>query len=438
MKNLLTSKILNKPMFMEGRALESLSMIDIDVSKVQTASKSDFENRAIEVDMRQASEDVKSFIDSNTMRNLARGSVPVSVVGSVAVMFVSGPIWKELDFWTWLFYGGVSSSEISYKLDLLNKVSGIDGVVIEWDSPGGDADGSEYTAKVLHEVAKNKPVISVVNSLCASAAYEIASGSTKILLNESTARAGSIGCYMAHIDVSERNQKYGVKITEISKGDLKTAGSSNRPLDDAGHDEIMRIVSAFYSSFLNIVAEYRNLDRDAIEKTIGRSQVFVGQEAIDIGLADDFGSIETAIQLVMENNMPTGNSPKNEVTKETVIASLNYESLKAHNIALYNQVRSEGFDAGKKEGGDAERDRISGILSFNNEQNKDIIMAAVNDPNKEKGDVAIDILAKQNENGVTHPKNEAPGAVRGAETPKPQTKDKTEDEEIKNLVDCID
>ena len=431
------SRLLNRPMMIHKDDMYRLSSVAIDTSKVDASAMAKFNDLSTEVDMHLASSDVKSMLDSATIRKLSRGSIPVFIVGSTAVMRVSGVIWQELDFWTWLFYGGVSSIELGNKVNILADIEQIDGIILEWNSPGGEAPGSETAAIAVKNAAEHKPVVSICANKCASAAYQIASGSTKILLPESTSIVGSVGCCYTHIDVSKRNEGRGIVITEIAKGDLKMAGSSNRPLDEKGEQELVRFVGAFYSSFLDLVSQYRGLNRKDIESTIGRSQVFMGQQAINIGLADDFGGLSAAIDIIKEHtNMANDNEPR-VLSREEIIASLTVDELKSHNVGLFDKIKQEGVTEGTKTGQEtgasAERERVSGIMSIANSSNIEIVKAAVENESMDKGDVAVKIIESQGDTGQIDPKAESPKALKSIETPN-KTPDQEEKDEIESLL----
>jgi protease-4 len=126
---------------------------------------------------------------------------------SIAMVDILGPVLKYGDYCT---YGTVEYNDLLIRLANSNRVAGI---ILNIDSPGGQADGTAMFAQTIREVAKNsKPIIAVVqDGIAASAAMWIASAAQEIYLTQSTDQVGSIGAYTLIYDYAGMLEQLGIK-----------------------------------------------------------------------------------------------------------------------------------------------------------------------------------------------------------------------------------
>ena len=195
-------------------------------------------------------------------------------------------------------YVGASSGLVSYEgvQQQLRAAAGdpkVNALLLDLQSPGGEAVGAMETAAAVRAIAATMPVVAVVNGMAASAAYAIASGASEIW-TVPTGISGSIGVVMLHVDQSEKLAKAGVKPTLIFAGDHKVDGHSLGPLPDGVQADMQAKVDQFYGLFVDAVAAGRpGMDADAIRATQART--FIGQAAVDVGLADHVGTFDDAL-----------------------------------------------------------------------------------------------------------------------------------------------
>lgn len=166
-------------------------------------------------------------------------------------------------------------------------------IVLDLETPGGEAVGAFEAAAAVREAAKVKPVVAVVNGMAASAGYALASGASRIVTMP-TGVSGSIGVVMVHFDYSQFLADEGVKPTLIFAGAHKVDGNPFEELPEAVRTDFQREVDAFYSKFVETVAAgRRGLSTDAIRSTEART--FLGDEAVRVGLADSVGTLESVL-----------------------------------------------------------------------------------------------------------------------------------------------
>lgn len=166
-------------------------------------------------------------------------------------------------------------------------------VVLDMESPGGEAVGCMEAAAVQRDLAAIKPVIAVVNGMAASAMYALASGATRIVSIPSGI-SGSIGVVMLHLNLAAYLEKEGVQPTLIHAGAHKVDGNPFEALPDDVRADFQREVELFYSLFVaTVVAGRPGLSEEAVRATEART--YIGEEARAAGLVDEIGTIEEVI-----------------------------------------------------------------------------------------------------------------------------------------------
>lgn len=179
-----------------------------------------------------------------------------------------------------------SESLEKIKVSLIRALQAVDvkEIVFLVDSPGGDVAGVDELSNMIFNSRAQKPSVAIVKEAC-SAAYWLASAASKVVLEGKTSVCGSIGIIAVHEDISEALKQQGIQRTEIFAGDLKTAGTSSKPLDEAGRKELEEKVSYFYDLFLKAVSRNRNISIDRVDRT---AKIFIGIQCISNNLADSF------------------------------------------------------------------------------------------------------------------------------------------------------
>ena len=152
----------------------------------------------------------------------------------------------------------------------------ISSIAFDMDSAGGEASGAMELAAIVRIAAQRKPVYAIVNGLCCSAAYAVASAATRIVCTPSSL-VGSIGVVALHTDHSGRLEKAGIVPTMIYAGAHKIDGNSLEKLSDQAREGISAEIEKIYSMFVECVAKgRRNLSPDAIRAT--EAKTFLGYD----------------------------------------------------------------------------------------------------------------------------------------------------------------
>jgi signal peptide peptidase SppA len=187
-------------------------------------------------------------------------------------------------------------------------------IVLDLESPGGEAIGAFEMADVVRAIAAEKPVIALVDGMAASAAYAMASAASAIVTTPS-GLSGSIGVVLLHLDRSKQMDKSGVSPTLIFAGAHKVDGHPFGPLPDEVRADLQGEIDRLYGMFVSTVAKGRSrMSEEEIRATEART--FAGAEAVAVGLADQVGTLADLVQALK----PSG--PAGRVTTKGATMSL--------------------------------------------------------------------------------------------------------------------
>lgn len=191
--------------------------------------------------------------------------------------------------------GGTSYHALARGLHAALASDDVSAVVLDIDSPGGTVPGTqELATEMLKLRGGSKPIIAQVNSLAASAAYWIASAADEIVVTPS-GRAGSIGVYTVHDDLSKALEEEGVKRTYIAAGEYKVEGNEAEPLGKEAHAFIQERANRSYDRFVASVAEGRGVTKSHVLENFGKGRVFFAEELLDRGMADAIATLDETL-----------------------------------------------------------------------------------------------------------------------------------------------
>ncbi|WP_310615123.1 S49 family peptidase [Limnohabitans sp.] len=194
--------------------------------------------------------------------------------------------------------GLTSYASISAQIQAaINDVS-VDAVLLDIDSPGGEAGGAFDLADEIVSARSTKPIWAVANDDAFSAAYAIACSAERIYLTR-TGGVGSIGVIALHVDQTQRDALDGYRYTAIYAGDRKNDLSPHLPLSNEASTALQTEVDRLYEMFVTTVATNRGLDVQTVRDT--QAGLFYAGDAIEAGFADAIGTADDAMRaLAME------------------------------------------------------------------------------------------------------------------------------------------
>lgn len=188
--------------------------------------------------------------------------------------------------------GLTSYQDIGAMLEAALADPGVTGILLDVDSPGGEASGSFELARRVREAAAVKPVWAVANDAAFSAAYAIAGAASRVVVTE-TGGVGSIGVIALHIDQSVKDANDGYCYTAVTAGSHKNDFSPHEPLGDAAKAELQAEVDRLYGLFVGHVAAMRGLPEMDVRTT--EAALYFGPNAVQAGLADAVGTLESTL-----------------------------------------------------------------------------------------------------------------------------------------------
>jgi signal peptide peptidase SppA len=276
----------------------------------------------------------------------------------IAIVTVTGSLINR-GAWVGSSSGETSYEGIKFQIGAAANDPKVRSILLDIESPGGEAVGAFEAADAVRVANKQKPVTAIVNGMAASAAYALASGAGSIVTT-ATGMAGSIGVVMLHADYSRFLDAEGVTPTLIFAGSHKVDGNPFEPLSDAVRSDLQAEVDNFYALFVKTVSAGRKgLSAAAIRATEART--FLGKEAVDRGLADSVGTFESTLADISRGLARTMSIPakgaKMDATEGAPAANAGI-SLTDHTAALAKASSDAAVAASK-----AAQTRIESILS---------------------------------------------------------------------------
>jgi protease-4 len=200
--------------------------------------------------------------------------------------------------------GAVKTPEYARLMRRLIDSDGVRAVILDIDSPGGSATASEYLFRMTKKLSAKKPVIAFIRGTGASGAYMIGCGATRIVALP-TAIVGSIGVIAYRPVVGELLEKLGLRVNVLKSGRLKDMWSPFREPTEEERVKEQALLDEIYETFLDAVSQGRGLAVDQVRE-LATGEIFTARKAKDLGLVDDLGDLDTAVQLAMQ----LGNAPR--------------------------------------------------------------------------------------------------------------------------------
>lgn len=214
----------------------------------------------------------------------------------VAIISAEGPMFKKANLLTEM--SGATSYEI-LRRDFQAALDSPDvhSILLNIDSPGGEAAGTGELAQAIYEARGKKPIVAYAADLAASAGYWLASAADKIVIGAS-AQLGSIGVRAAMTDTSARDAARGVKSIEFVSSQSPYKAADIKTED--GRARVQSRIDALAQVFIEAVAQNRGVSVAHVLDSFGKGDVFVGKAAIAAGMADEFGTFEGVLASLVE------------------------------------------------------------------------------------------------------------------------------------------
>ncbi len=211
----------------------------------------------------------------------------------VAVIYATGAIMSGSSSQGGLFGVNVLGSDTFIKaVEKAAKDDQVKAIVVRVDSPGGSALASDLMWRALEE--SRKPLVVSMGDVAASGGYYISMGAERIFAEPGTL-TGSIGVVGGKLAVEGLYNKIGITTSVISRGKNSGTFSPMTGFTESEKAAVTKLLHAVYKQFTEKAAEGRKMKYDQLEK-LARGRVYTGEMALKIGLVDELGTLEEAIE----------------------------------------------------------------------------------------------------------------------------------------------
>jgi len=264
----------------------------------------------------QIAEPLALFGDDEEMG--PRLSRSYQITNGIAVLPVSGTLVSKTR--SLQPYSGMTGyNGIIARLQQAMSDPGVDGILLDMDTPGGMVSGAFDCADIIVRMRDIKPIWALANDMNCSAGQLIASAASRRLVTQ-TARTGSIGVMMAHSNYGAALKTQGVEVTLIYSGDHKVDGNPYEKLPKDVRADFQTRIDATRRMFAEKVAAYTGMSVQAVLDT--EAAVFSGQESVDAGLAEELVNNTDALNVMRESlNKRKTISPGGNMEKVTTASA---------------------------------------------------------------------------------------------------------------------
>ncbi len=207
--------------------------------------------------------------------------------GRVAILRLYGPI-----------IGPPRTTDWTELVGRLRESPRVPAVVLDIDSPGGSASGSDDLFLALERLAAKKPLVAAIRGTGASGAYLSAMAAHRLIANP-VAAVGSIGVISVGPRLSRLLERAGIGVSETRAGRLKGMGAPWREETEEEQQKERELIDAYYEAFIGRVATGRKLPEERVRE-LATGEIWLGTRALELGLIDEVGDLERAVELAAE------------------------------------------------------------------------------------------------------------------------------------------
>lgn len=282
----------------------------------------------------------------------------VTVRDGVAVIPVTGPIFRYANLFTEIS-GATSTQVLATDIQTALDDPQVKAIVINADSPGGEATGINELAERIYQARGTKPIKAYVGGQAASAMYWIASAADEVIVDD-TAQLGSVGVVLS---LRKREDRPGEKSYEI----VSSNAPNKRPdlETEAGMAQLQARTDELASVFLDKVARNRGIPREEVNDRFRQGGIATGALAIEAGMADRLGSLESLIT-ELAGSSASNQTRRNTMTTVKTTAELQAAIEAGTDPKTIQIAAAETVDTDKlrAEAAEAERQRCIGIQAL--------------------------------------------------------------------------
>ena len=189
---------------------------------------------------------------------------------------------------------GITSKRYVKEIQKLKDNDKVKAVVFRVNSGGGSAYASEEIWEAIGLLKEKKPVVVSMGDYAASGGYYISCNANKIIAQPNTL-TGSIGIFGMFPNVEGLTKKIGVSFDVVKTNSYSDFGNMTRPMRADEKVILQNYIERGYDLFLTRCSDGRGIPKDSLD-LIAQGRVWTGNQALEIGLVDEIGGIDTAIK----------------------------------------------------------------------------------------------------------------------------------------------
>jgi protease-4 len=194
--------------------------------------------------------------------------------------------------------GSVESEPLLKILKRYGEDTDMRAVVVRIDSPGGAVGTSQEILDGLRRLAEDRVVVCTMGNVAASGGLLVAMGCDRIVAEPGTL-TGSIGVISTFPNLRGLLHKIDVEVNTVTAGKMKDAGSPFREFTASDKAYWQELADRIHRQFIQAVAEGRDLTVEQVEK-FADGRVMTGEQAVELGLVDELGGFQDAVDLAKE------------------------------------------------------------------------------------------------------------------------------------------
>lgn len=222
--------------------------------------------------------------------------LPGQAAGKVVVIPLSGTITTAGSA---LSPGSVITPELVK--DYLARVESdkaVEAIVFRIESPGGEVEPCQEILLEIEKAKETKKIVVSMGGMVASGGYYISTLADRIVALPTT-MTGSIGVISSVVNIEGLLEKLGIQIEIFKGGKYKDMYQGYRELTPEEEEIMQGMVNEYYEQFIGVVAEGRGLSEEEV-RNLATGQLYSGVKAKELGLVDELGDLDTAIDLASE------------------------------------------------------------------------------------------------------------------------------------------
>ncbi|MDE6247315.1 MAG: signal peptide peptidase SppA [Muribaculaceae bacterium] len=263
-----------------------------DAVKLKLADKAVFERTMDQriADALGVEKEKVNFISPSTLSSMVEAKQALKTGDNIAVLYAVGEIREGTK-------NGINCEVLVPVITELADDDDVKGMVLRVNSPGGSVFGSEQIAEALaYFQKKGKPLAVSMGDYAASGGYWISCHADRIFADATTI-TGSIGIYGMFPNASQLADKLGIHIQEVSTNPQASFPGLFKKMDESQMAQVQSYIEKGYERFINRVATGRKMKPSEV-RVIAEGRVWDGKKALSLGLVDELGDLDQAIDWV--------------------------------------------------------------------------------------------------------------------------------------------